>query len=62
MKSRRSGKGAKPLVEPTKRPDGSSDESGSKKPANKKNKAEKARKKKSRANKSKARGKNKASK
>lgn len=62
VKSRRSGKGAKPLVEPTKRPDGSSDESGSKKPANKKNKAEKARKKKSRANKSKARGKNKASK
>lgn len=62
VKSRRPGRGAKALVEPTKRPDGSSDESTTKKPPRNKSKAEKARKKKSRAKTNKAHGKKKAAK
>ncbi|WED21597.1 ribonuclease R [Vibrio sp. JC009] len=57
VKARKGGK-AKALIEPTKRPDGSSEESG-KNPARKKTKAEKARKKKSRAKVNKSKGKRK---
>ena len=58
VKARKAGGKAKPLIEPTKRPDGSEDNSG-KNPARKKTKAEKARKKKSRAKVNKSRGKQK---
>ncbi len=57
-----SGRTAKALVEPTKRPDGTSEGSAGKKSADKKSKAEKARKKKSRAKSKNARGKKPASK
>ncbi|WP_375751628.1 ribonuclease R [Vibrio sp. HN007] len=50
---------AKAMIEPTKRPDGTTEESGSN-PARKKTKAEKARKKKSRTKVNKARGKRKS--
>ncbi|MBW3697519.1 ribonuclease R [Vibrio sp. T187] len=59
VKSRKPGTAAKPLVEPTKRPDGSEEKPTSKKPARKKSPAEKARKKKSRAGANKARAKKK---
>jgi len=57
VKGRKPGVAAKPLVEPTKRPDGSEEQPKSKKPARKKSPAEKARKKKSRAGANKARAK-----
>ncbi|MGY3568554.1 ribonuclease R [Vibrio paucivorans] len=56
VKARKPGVAAKPLVEPTKRPDGSN-EGNAEKGSRKKSKAEKARKKKSRTKNSKARGK-----
>jgi ribonuclease R len=56
MKAHKAGGKAKPMIEPTKRPDGSEDNSDKKNPARKKSKAEKARKKKSRTKANKARG------
>lgn len=53
-KSKRRGGKAKAMVEPTKRPDGSSEEAGKPKSADKKSKAQKARKKKPRSKKAKA--------
>jgi ribonuclease R len=59
VKAKRAGGKAKPMFEPTKRPDGSKDNSDKKNPAHTKSKAEKARKKKSRTKANKARGKSK---
>lgn len=61
-KSRKRGGKATALVEPTKRPDGSTEQAGKKSKARKSSKAEQARKKKSRTKKSQSRGKKSSSK